>query len=393
MANAEPSKKRRRRGFEPVDAPPGVPPPPPPSAMSSNIAPPDISRNSQAKLAAALSNISQKVSVKPVAPFGDVGAASIASTIPNITPIQEARIYVGSMAFDVTAEEVKRLFSPFGVVLKVDMSKDSTTGGSKGYCFVWFQDVQSAMAALQMDGFKLGDRNIKVGQPSDLAETKGGGEIASPLQTYAGVHNSTLVLLLGLHPALTCAMISTIAASFGRVLSCVDTQPAHPQHQQQQQQQQKLWTAQVQFESVKSAFSLLTAANLNGLVLAGNLVRVQSITEPVAPLPSTTSGITAGSSSGKSPAISAAMKCLVLHNMVSVEEVQSDPSLKQDIAREAANHGVLLSVDFAQRKQGDGESEAIVRLKYEDEKGAHNAWTVLNGRFFAGRQVVATLTE
>ena len=112
------------------------------------------------------------------------------------------------------------------------------------------QDVQSAISALEMDGFKLGDRNIKVGQPSDQSETKDSGGMASPLQAYMGLRNSTLVILSGLHPALTPTMISNIVAAFGKVVTCVETQPP-------QQQQQQMWTAQVQFESVSSAFCLV----------------------------------------------------------------------------------------------------------------------------------------
>ena len=94
MDSAEPSKKRRRRGFEQADAPPPPPLPQDSDVVGSIITPSDISRNSQAKLAAALSKISQKVSVKPATTLGDAGASSVASTIPNATPSQEARIYV-----------------------------------------------------------------------------------------------------------------------------------------------------------------------------------------------------------------------------------------------------------------------------------------------------------
>ena len=72
MDSAEPSKKRRRRGFEQADAPPPPPLPQDSDVVGSIITPSDISRNSQAKLA-ALSKISQKVSVKPATTLGDAG--------------------------------------------------------------------------------------------------------------------------------------------------------------------------------------------------------------------------------------------------------------------------------------------------------------------------------
>ena len=67
----------------------------------------------------------------------------------------------------------------------------------------------------------------------------------------------------------------------------------------------------------------------------------------------------------------APMKCLILQNMVTLEEVQTDTSLERVIARRQPSMVSSWSVDFVRRKHRDGKEEAIVSLTYEDEKGAY----------------------
>lgn len=52
------------------------------------------------------------------------------------------------------------LFSSFGTITKCEMSIDSITGKSKGFCFVEYSDPASAEAAQVMDGFELAGRKV-----------------------------------------------------------------------------------------------------------------------------------------------------------------------------------------------------------------------------------------
>jgi RNA recognition motif-containing protein len=52
------------------------------------------------------------------------------------------------------------LFSSFGTVTKVEMQFDPTTGRSKGFCFLEYDDPSSAAAALVMDGFEVAGRKV-----------------------------------------------------------------------------------------------------------------------------------------------------------------------------------------------------------------------------------------
>jgi hypothetical protein len=353
------------------------------------------------------------------------------------------------MAFDVTTEEVTRLFSPFGIIQKIDMSKDSTTGGSKGYCFIWFQDAQSAIAAHSMDGFQLGERSIKVGAPSELldagkagqAELDSGAPIASFSAVTAATGSSSLsstaaasgafVLLLNVPAALTTTLIASIVGSFGKVLSCLVVPTANTLPTAHAVSTAS-WTAQVQFTNVRSVYSLVSALNLNGLLLCGALVRANALAHPVvmdggvvcsdgknaqkaspASFPSSSSPSSSSSKTEEGRANAHnnnARTRVALANMVTLEEALSDThSLKQEIATEAATYGVLLDISIVKRTRridsdgndddhhhhhhsGSGEeAEAVVYLTYEDEAAAERAWTVLNGRFFGKRTIVATV--
>ena len=47
-----------------------------------------------------------------------------------------ARLYVGSLHFNLTESDIKQVFEPFGELEFVDLHRDPMTGRSKGYAFV-----------------------------------------------------------------------------------------------------------------------------------------------------------------------------------------------------------------------------------------------------------------
>lgn len=75
------------------------------------------------------------------------------------------RIYVGSLDYYLTEEELKQVFSAFGTITAVDMPKEGNR--SKGFCFLEYSTPESAdMAIKTMQGFQLKGRTIKVGRPT-----------------------------------------------------------------------------------------------------------------------------------------------------------------------------------------------------------------------------------
>ncbi|KAI3479459.1 hypothetical protein L1887_58477 [Cichorium endivia] len=82
---------------------------------------------------------------------------------PNM-PNTEARLYVGSLHFSLTDENVKAVFEPFGEIEYVDLHREPGTGKSKGFCFIQFKHADDARKAHEaMNGFELAGRAIRVG--------------------------------------------------------------------------------------------------------------------------------------------------------------------------------------------------------------------------------------
>lgn len=74
------------------------------------------------------------------------------------------RLYVGSLHFSLTDDDVRQIFEPFGALDFVNLHKDPETGRSKGFGFIQYKNSEDAKQALEkMNGFELAGRNLKVG--------------------------------------------------------------------------------------------------------------------------------------------------------------------------------------------------------------------------------------
>ncbi|GAA5927090.1 uncharacterized protein JCM15063_000452 [Sporobolomyces koalae] len=81
-------------------------------------------------------------------------------------------LYVGSLNFALTSEDIREVFQPFGELETVELHRDPLTGKSKGYCFVKFKEHKDAMVAIEkMNNFPLAGREIKVGLVADRSAT------------------------------------------------------------------------------------------------------------------------------------------------------------------------------------------------------------------------------
>lgn len=87
-------------------------------------------------------------------------------------PQGPTRLYVGSLHFNITEPMVKAIFEPFGAVDSVQMIYDSETTRSKGYGFIQFREADSAKRAMeQLNGFELAGRAIKVGPVTERGDS------------------------------------------------------------------------------------------------------------------------------------------------------------------------------------------------------------------------------
>lgn len=72
-------------------------------------------------------------------------------------------IYVGNIAYNMTSQEIKDLFTPFGNVVNVKIISDKQTGRSKGYAFVEMDNDDNALKAIEsLNDLQVKGRNIKV---------------------------------------------------------------------------------------------------------------------------------------------------------------------------------------------------------------------------------------
>ena len=85
-------------------------------------------------------------------------------------------IYVGNLAYSVTAEDLKKAFEAFGQVASVNLIKDQYSNQSKGFGFVEMPESSEAQAAISgLNGKDLSGRNLNVSEAKPRAEKNRGG--------------------------------------------------------------------------------------------------------------------------------------------------------------------------------------------------------------------------
>jgi RNA recognition motif-containing protein len=75
------------------------------------------------------------------------------------------RLFVGSLPWSVTSEEIRSLFESCGEVNDAVVITDRQSGKSKGYGFVEFKnDAEGSAAVLKFNGHELSGRKIVVNE-------------------------------------------------------------------------------------------------------------------------------------------------------------------------------------------------------------------------------------
>ena len=76
-------------------------------------------------------------------------------------------IYVSNLGFNVDRDELKKLFSPYGIVASVNIILDGLTNRSRGFAFIQMPNATAAQKAMR----ELNGR-IMDGRPVRLMEAK-----------------------------------------------------------------------------------------------------------------------------------------------------------------------------------------------------------------------------
>jgi RNA recognition motif-containing protein len=87
-------------------------------------------------------------------------------------------IFLGNLARDVTEEDIRAEFAPFGEVTSVSIVKDKYSGQPRGFAFVEMpnrDEGEAAIAALKGTRFKERTLDISESMPRDKHGGGGGG--------------------------------------------------------------------------------------------------------------------------------------------------------------------------------------------------------------------------
>lgn len=79
------------------------------------------------------------------------------------------KLFIGSLPYSTTDEELEKLFATEGNVVSAKVIFDRDTGRSKGFGFVEFENDEEAKAAIaKLDGSDFGGRKLVVNEARPL---------------------------------------------------------------------------------------------------------------------------------------------------------------------------------------------------------------------------------
>ena len=87
------------------------------------------------------------------------------------------KLFVGSLAFSVTDEQLSELFAEFGTVVSAKVITDRDSGNSKGFGFVELENNDQAKAAIAaLNGKEVNGRqlNVTIAKPMTDRPKSGG---------------------------------------------------------------------------------------------------------------------------------------------------------------------------------------------------------------------------
>jgi cold-inducible RNA-binding protein len=85
------------------------------------------------------------------------------------------KLYVGNLAYNISDDQLRDLFSRFGAPDSATVIMDRDSGRSKGFGFVEFSDPEAGKQALSLDGTDFGGRALKVNEARPKNDGGGGG--------------------------------------------------------------------------------------------------------------------------------------------------------------------------------------------------------------------------
>ncbi|EOX97616.1 Splicing factor isoform 4 [Theobroma cacao] len=269
------------------------------------------------------------------------------------------RLYVGNLHFNITEDQLRQVFEPFGSVELVQLPLDET-GHCKGFGFVQFARLEDAKNALNLNGqLEIGGRVIKVSTVTDQGLLEDVGTNAADLDDDEGgglsLNSSSRALLMAKLDRSGTA--SSITGSVG-------------------------------VAGNSTGLTATTATVLGAAPAVPSLVppTLQAHVRTISGLP----GVGLQLPSNGIPTIDTIgtpSECLLLKNMFDPDletEPDFDLDIKEDVQEECSKFGKLKHIYV------DRDSAGFVYLRFEDTQAAMSAQRNLHGRWFAAKMITAT---
>ncbi|KAG0375355.1 hypothetical protein BGX24_009215 [Mortierella sp. AD032] len=259
-----------------------------------------------------------------------VAEAAIQAPLPDLS---QHRLYVGSVSFDLSEDDLKLVFEQFGLIEFIKLHRDAETGKSKGFAFVQYKEADHAKQAMErMNGEVLHGRTIKVGLVTEKGST-------TQNNNHTTTNNNSYQYNNG---------------QINNTISMDDSDTAG-----------YAMTSQSRVDLMQK------------LARGDGSMGGTAPSSTVAPIPAP--------SFVQLPVVMPS-RAVLLKNMFT-EEDMTEPEwakeLEEDVKEEAEKSGPVVHIHVQEDTVGD------IFLKFDSVQSATNAVQTLGGRFFAGRQIVA----
>ncbi|CAG8442546.1 10646_t:CDS:2 [Acaulospora colombiana] len=320
--------------------------------------------------AVLLNPVGKNTSPPPLPTFFLSSNPGLASGIDPRSLSVLSRIYVGSINFELTEQHLRVVFGQFGAIKSVSMSLDPLTGKHKGFCFIEFETPEGASLALEsMNGAELGGRFIEFDDESAAC---------------TAVNSMKIFELGGLTLHVGKAVIGGPLSEGMKAIEKLPPLPAGVAPPP------TLSTS----PSVTAAAAAAKAQNAAAKIAADLASRGQAAVESVAQEENMSISASQRYAIMQKLARAESSPVVVIRNAVAPSEV--DDSLEEEFQEECGNFGkvnkVVVHIDLEEVFEGE---RGLVKIfvHFEEGSAAEKAKEKLDGRWFGGRRISASLFD
>lgn len=334
------------------------------------------------------------------------------------------RIYVSSVHKDLSEDDIVSVFSAFGTIKSCQLTSAGVPGRHKGYGYIEYETLQSAMDAISsMNLFDLGGQYLRVGRAVTPPDTKNLGLSNAP---PAAMPTAAAVAAAAVSAKITA--MDAVAQNLGVDSQELADKPKAKKKDKREREREddrdkdkrrrgesedrrrdggedlKLVPGQAipvpplipKDQALESTDALKQAA-----LQAHQLELKKKLDEGEEPVTlSQQEDISIKGQSARQLVMQKLMKSrnasvvLLLRNMVGPDDVDED--LQGEIEEECAKYGKVVQVIIYQERQSeaaDAEIAVKIFVEFETYEEVKKAKEALNGRFFSGRKIHASVYD